>query len=165
MNKTFAIFQKGRIRRQEINFDRFIEEIKGILIILPGIEKAQVLFKVNARVKSLFIDINLFKEVFINLIMNSIEAMTGRGKIEIEMTDDSNSFHLKIKDNGKGMSETELQKIFTPFYTTSSDKGLGLGIPIVKRIVELHEGKVQCKSTPNQGTEFTITLSLKSMTL
>jgi len=62
---------------------------------------------------------------------------------------------LKVRDTGKGIAPANLSRIFTPFYTTRS-KGVGLGMSVVQRIIDLHRGRIEVDSELGKGTEFTI---------
>ena len=103
------------------------------------------------------VDAGKMERVFINLIKNAIEAMPDGGTLEIASAEDMDDLHITFSDTGIGMSEDVLAKLFTPLFTTKS-RGMGLGLPICKRIVEAHGGKISVHSTPNKGTIFTIKL-------
>jgi len=100
------------------------------------------------------------KEVIANLIINACEAMNGGGTIRIEeedrLSDDRGRvLMLKLQDNGPGIQSTILEKIFQPFFTTK-DEGTGLGLSIASRIIEEHNGYLECSSEVGKGTLFTI---------
>ena len=67
---------------------------------------------------------------------------------------------IEINDNGCGMTETVKTKIFTPFFTTKSKSGTGLGLPICSRMINAHNGKIDVESEPNKGTVFKIALPI-----
>lgn len=92
--------------------------------------------------------------VFINLIVNSIQAMHDGGKIEIKINDQDNLAILKFIDSGEGISDENLSKIFEPLFTTKQ-KGTGLGLASCKNIVEQHQGEISVENNP---TTFTIVL-------
>ncbi|MCV0400986.1 MAG: GHKL domain-containing protein [Nitrosopumilus sp.] len=92
--------------------------------------------------------------VFINLIINSIQAMPNGGKIQIKITDQDNLAILKFIDSGDGISEKNIEKIFEPLFTTKQ-KGTGLGLASCKNIIEQHHGEI---SVTNNPTTFTIVL-------
>jgi len=98
-------------------------------------------------------------QVFLNLIKNSSEAMTKGGKITVtsRLTDDS--VQITVSDEGPGVSEALIDKLFSPFVTTKKH-GSGLGLAISKRIVEDHNGKILAKSAEGEGTQILITLPL-----
>lgn len=99
-------------------------------------------------------------QLWTNLIDNAIDAVEKGGKIDISLSVRENEVMVCIRDNGQGIPEEEKQKIFDPFYTTKeSGEGSGLGLDIVKRIVEHHEGRVELNSEPG-NTEFRIYIPL-----
>lgn len=103
------------------------------------------------------------KQVFINLIKNSIEALeTVRydRKLEIKLTEESNSIIIVVKDNGPGIKKEDSAKVFESFYSTK-EKGSGLGLSISKQLIEEHRGTLTLLSTEQQGTSFSIRLPLQ----
>lgn len=93
------------------------------------------------------------KQVLINLLINSAQAFKSSGEIRImsRLMEQGNTFEIRIIDNGEGISESLMEKIFTPFFTTR-DNGSGLGLSITARIVENHGGIFEIESTPGKGT-------------
>lgn len=103
-------------------------------------------------------------QVFLNLISNAIHAIEGEGKIIIQTfpSEDRSKIHIAFSDNGIGIQEENLTKIFVPFYTTKEvGKGIGLGLSIVFSIIEEHNGTINVTSLINEGTKFTITLPVE----
>ena len=95
-------------------------------------------------------DKNQIKQVLFNIIKNAMEAVSGEGRIEI-MTDAEDDYVLMlIRDNGEGISEDVLSRIFTPYFTTK-ESGHGLGMMIVQRIVRDHAGQIGITSKAGQG--------------
>ncbi len=95
----------------------------------------------------------LFAQVFNSLLANAAEAMENHGSITLRATvsDDGRTVHVSLSDDGPGMTLEQLAKAFRPFYTTKT-KGLGVGLPLAKRIVERFGGSISIGSTPGQGT-------------
>jgi two-component system, NtrC family, sensor kinase len=110
-------------------------------------------------------DSNQLQQVFLNLITNARDAIesidkTGDRQISAETFFDSqnNKIVVKVKDSGIGIPKEQLEQIFNPFYTTKSpNKGMGLGLSIVYRIIESHRGIITVSSQEGTGTQFTIT--------
>ncbi|RUL54299.1 ATP-binding protein [Lysinibacillus antri] len=100
---------------------------------------------------------NRLKQMLINLVKNAIEVMQNGGTImvSIEYTDDG--VLLAVQDEGQGIAEAELKQLFTPFYTTK-EAGTGLGLVLVKKVVEEHNGSVTVESFVGKGTTFKITI-------
>jgi len=107
------------------------------------------------------IDIDLLKRMMLNLMKNAVHAMPQGGKLTIDLSWQllHNRFKVTVKDDGLGIEKDNLDKIFNPFFTTSS-KGTGLGLAMVRRMVEAHKGSISVKSEIGQGTEFNITLPI-----
>ena len=99
-------------------------------------------------------DTDKLDAVFINLIVNSIQAMHEGGTIEIKINERDNMIILEFVDSGEGIPDDELKKVFEPLFTTKQ-KGTGLGLASCKNIVEQHQGEISVKNNP---TTFTIRL-------
>ncbi len=105
----------------------------------------------------LFGDEQKLKQVLVNLIVNAQQACNCGKKIWVSLQDAPDSLILSVADNGVGMDEQQMQQIFEPFYTTK-ENGSGLGLTIVRQIVEKHQGQIEVFSRRNQGSCFKITL-------
>lgn len=105
------------------------------------------------------LNVPLFEWVIENLCKNSVDAMEGMGNICIIMDSTNNIINIDVQDDGKGIALKNKNKVFTPGYTTKK-RGWGLGLPLVKRIVEeYHHGKIYVKSSHvGKGTTFRIEL-------
>lgn len=100
---------------------------------------------------------NMLNQVFMNILVNACQAIKTEGIIEITTSFDNNKLKVSIKDNGKGMANTD--KIFDAGYTTKGvGVGTGLGLAISQKIVQKHNGKIDVKSELNIGSEFIITI-------
>ncbi|MFZ2301539.1 MAG: ATP-binding protein [Gallionella sp.] len=97
------------------------------------------------------------QQVFFNVIRNGIQAMAGRGVLEITTSSEGNQACIRIKDTGTGIRAEHLGKIFDPFFTTKGpDEGEGLGMYIVQKIVNKYNGTITLESVENKGTTVTI---------
>jgi PAS domain S-box-containing protein len=114
--------------------------IIGTQIIIDGVEPAM------ARG-----DHESIRRVFINLINNAIEAMDKHRELRINFSSDGEMIVTEIIDIGKGIPEEDMKNLFTPFFSTKP-RGTGLGLPIVKKIVEEHKGKIEIHSQGGVGT-------------
>ena len=112
----------------------------------------------------LFVKLNvaLFEWVIENLCKNAIDAMNGIGKIDIIVSEKENEINIDVQDTGKGIEKNKFKTVFNPGFTTKK-RGWGLGLSLVKRIVEeYHGGKIYVKQSEiNKGTTFRISLRLK----
>ncbi len=98
------------------------------------------------------------REVFVNLIVNAVDAMPEGGKLDVSSERQNGHLHLKFADSGTGMPDDVKQKIFEPFFSTKGAHGTGLGLSVSYSIIERHEGAISVVSEPGRGTVFTINL-------
>jgi PAS domain S-box-containing protein len=110
------------------------------------------------------IDAVQIEDAVLNLVANAIEAIEGQGAVTVRLhkrKDDQNADEIiiEVKDNGRGIAEENLTRIFSPFFTTHPN-GTGLGLPAVRRIARAHGGRVEVASTIGVGSIFTLTLRL-----
>lgn len=111
----------------------------------------------DPRIKA---DIEKLNRAFVNLIKNAIDAMPYGGKLTIKSTGTNDNVEFTFADTGMGMTKEQMGKIWTPFFTTKA-KGMGLGLPICKRIIEAHKGYITVESMPGIGTTFTVTIPIE----
>ncbi|MFQ5476438.1 MAG: PAS domain-containing sensor histidine kinase [Nitrosopumilus sp.] len=135
-----------------------VENISVYELVKNSIEKINSPndIRINVLGKDVNIDCDPVKldAVFINLIVNSIQAMHDGGKIEIKMHEDGAMVILEFIDSGDGIPEENLETVFEPLFTTKQ-KGTGLGLASCRNIVEQHQGKISVKNNP---TTFTVRL-------
>jgi signal transduction histidine kinase len=108
-------------------------------------------------------DASQMQQVILNLVMNGAEASIGRPERKVAITTRwetaTDSVVVDVTDNGEGIAPGNLPKIFDPFFTTKGEgKGVGLGLAVVYGIVDAHNGEITVKSTPGNGTTFTVTV-------
>jgi signal transduction histidine kinase len=102
-------------------------------------------------------DPDQLKQVFLNLVTNAVQAMDKRGgRITIETRGEGEYVEVTVSDNGPGIDPGDLSKVFDPFFTKRAE-GTGLGLTIVHRIIDEHEGHIEVESGP-EGTSFNVTL-------
>ena len=109
------------------------------------------------------IDPKRIRQVFINLTINSIQAMTEGGVLTIKVWEgienDEKMFYFQVQDTGYGISKRDFDKIFDPFYTTKDvGSGSGLGLSISHSVIEQHGGRIEVESVLGKGSKFTVIL-------
>jgi len=117
------------------------------------------------------IDPAQIEDAVLNLIINAIEAVNGDGEVKIRVARSQNDrtevFEeeaiVEVSDNGSGISEEDLTRIFNPFFTTRPG-GTGLGLPAVRRIARAHSGRIEVKSSSGKGSTFTLHLPINPQT-
>lgn len=142
---------------------------------ISGLEDGShfVTVQVDEDVPLLTADPNQLRQLFTNLITNALEAMevtVGERRVDIRASlvpEDAEpasagqplpaQVRIEVKDNGPGISEDDLERIFSPFFTTKP-QGTGLGLSIVRKVVDAHDGIIDATSAPGRGTTFRVTL-------
>ena len=110
----------------------------------------------------LWADSEQIKRVLINIIKNAIQAIPENKdpNIEVELSDEAQLIYINVKDNGSGIEATIGEKIFEPKFTTKSS-GMGLGLPMIKNIIEAYKGEITYKTTLGEGTIFSVSFPKK----
>lgn len=109
------------------------------------------------------VDGDKISQVLINLLLNSFDAVTEKGRIWLTIAKRKNNMTITIADDGPGIPESERQKIFTPFYS-KREEGTGLGLAISSRIVESYGGEIMVDSSDAGGAQFTVLLPMNRQT-
>jgi len=118
-------------------------------------------FKLEPDLDAIMADENQLMLVFTNVILNATEAMPKGGRLIIATFAKNKFIEIKVKDEGMGIPEEDLPKIFDPDYSSKS-KGTGLGLAICQSIVSMHNGEINVQSELNKGTEFVISLPVNN---
>ncbi|MEO8594952.1 MAG: ATP-binding protein [Candidatus Solibacter sp.] len=100
------------------------------------------------------------KQVMLNLVINAVQAMTGAGEIVLSARQRGASVVISVRDQGPGISDEDLDRVFNPFYTTK-DEGTGLGLSVVYQIVNQHGGEVIAERNPGGGMTFSLTIPME----
>lgn len=125
----------------------------------PTARTADVTFKVYvpANLPTVSVDVDQFKQVLLNLMLNAEQAMPGGGEVTIQASCDNDRVRLDLIDTGPGMPPEMLDKVFKPFFSTKPG-GTGLGLSITRKIIEAHGGQIEVQSEPDHGTKFSLWL-------
>jgi len=148
------------LRKRVTAFDKWLDEVLNDQKLSPGIALVRNL---SATGHAISFDSDRMRQVVINLIDNAAQAMSAgdntanNGRIVVTTAARLNAFELVIADNGPGIAAENLAKVFEPLFSTKSF-GTGLGLPMVKQVIEQHDGTVDIASTPGKGTKLTIRL-------
>ncbi|MBD3289396.1 HAMP domain-containing protein [candidate division KSB1 bacterium] len=140
------------INKERININDIITNL--IPILEGGSKPIKIETELDASVPGIMLDRDNIKRALNNLIKNSIEASKVGGKIIIKTTpvpDPDKTVKITIQDFGEGMDQEILEKIFEPYFTTKR-RGMGLGLSIVRRIIEDHDGDISIHSSRGKGT-------------
>jgi len=134
--------------------------VKDIVRLYPD---ARIYQKLSPDLPTLHVDIEQIRRVLINLIENGIDAAGEKAQISIETEMGDGEICLRVSDNGPGVREEDRQRIFQP-YISSKDSGMGLGLAVVRGIIEDHRGHISVTDAPTGGAQFEICLPLPEKT-
>ena len=139
---------------KESKFDLSVVTDEVINLAKANVKKIKFVKKYNKN-NMISADIERIKQLIWNLVTNSVKSINDKGIIELTIYKQNSSIALSIKDNGMGMDKSEIGKIYTPFYSKFTS-GIGLGMAIVRRIIEEHGFSIRLNSEKNIGTEVII---------
>jgi signal transduction histidine kinase len=147
--------------KQEINLNEIILEVKALMS--PAAEEKGLSLEdhLNPRLPRLYADPNQLNQVLVNLIKNAMEATESGDRITLATGSEDGQVWFSIQDNGKGMTAEVQEKIFHPFFTTK-EKGTGLGLAVIHKIITDHNGTIALETVPGLGSTFTIRLPVKA---
>jgi signal transduction histidine kinase len=130
-----------------------------VKLLTPDLEQRRIelCLSLPEALPDVFLDAQQMEQVFFNLLKNAMDAIPDTGKIGLSVMVDDTAVSVSVLDNGTGIPEALLGKIFDPYVTTKT-KGSGLGLMVVRRIIQSHGGTIQCASHEGEGTCFTVRL-------
>jgi len=135
----------------------FIEEYRR-LSLLPPPKKQTLRVKNSLEGVEIFADPHQFEMILLNLLRNSFEAFSDRqqGKaVSIRVLEQEKRVHIKVGDNGSGIDNELMDQVFVPFFSTK-EKGSGIGLSLVRQVMNKHEGSIQLESVPGEGTSISL---------
>ena len=150
--KDFLDFAKPKIPDlRPCSLEDVVE--KNLTFLASQIEEAQIQIIKNyqGNLPEILADTAMLYQTFLNILLNSFQALKENGVITICTWSESDQVHISFTDNGAGISEDVIKKIWTPFFTTK-DTGTGLGLGIVKNIIEAHKGQIHISNVQPLGT-------------
>ena len=156
--KDFAREEKSKMEAANINDG--IE--KTLNVIWNELKYKAEVVKEFGDIPEIRCDIRRLNQVFMNIIVNAVQAIENHGIIKVKTYGSDDSVIIQISDTGKGISKENINKIFDAFFTTKEPgKGTGLGLSISYKIIEGHNGKIKVESEVGKGTTFTIKLPVQ----
>jgi signal transduction histidine kinase len=162
--RNFSAYAK---RQSSKSFDKQFLDVREVLeSIVPLVCSELALDHIRLQINvpsetKVCADRHSMEEIFINLIVNACQAMPGGGEIEISAEEENAWITIRVRDTGPGLAQDQLRRIFEPFYTTKS-YGTGLGLYVVKQLVEKNGGGIEAQSQQGVATTFYIILPFVS---
>lgn len=151
---------RGEAEQQIESISKIIEEASALALVGAKELSIRVKFAFDRRYDEVLADKVQIQQVLLNLMRNAIEAMAGAERRELEVSvapADGERVEVRVSDTGSGMSESAMEHLFQPFFTTKPH-GMGVGLSICRTIIEAHGGSIQARPNPRGGTIFSFTL-------
>jgi two-component system sensor kinase FixL len=155
-----AFYLPRTLKAEDVDINSLLLEVQDLIKSNCRAKKIHSHFKTSGGRAVVKGDRERLKQVFLNLVNNSMEAMEKGGRLSVESDVKGDHVEIRIVDEGCGIAEKEREKIFSPFYTTKKH-GTGLGLSISKSIIEDHAGSaLTVESEEGKGTAFTVSMPL-----
>jgi len=149
---------------EDVSIAHEIDEVMTLVGHELELEKIQVIKDIPGNLSHIRADRKQIQEIFFNIIRNAGQAMEKEGKITVRARKVDSKIVIDIEDTGHGIPEDRLEQIFNPFYTTKAPgKGTGLGLFIVRQVINRNNGTISVKSKVGEGTRFTLTFPIPQL--
>jgi signal transduction histidine kinase len=161
----FARPSQPKLNREDLN--QIVEKMMLLVDTESHKKNVQIIKNFNDFLPPVVLDREQIKQVLLNVLLNAVDATPEDGTIFVETAPIKKNGSLDyvqivIKDTGRGIPEEDLDKVFTPFFTTKHE-GSGLGLAISHQIIQEHQGNIEVESTKNQGTTFRINIPVNPL--
>ena len=145
------------------DINEVIEKSIDLISHQASMQSIKIEKKIKPKIPRIMIDKGQIQQVFINILLNAIEAMPQGGTLTISSGIEGQMITIGFADTGAGIPEENMRKIFDPFFTTKKQgRGTGLGLSVSYGIIERHRGRLDVKSRVEKGTTFIIKLPIES---
>jgi signal transduction histidine kinase len=157
IHTLLEIAHPRRSRSERVELAPLLDET--LAFVAERLEQRGVRVKPSLAPAAVIGDPERLQQLFLNLFLNAADAMPNGGELHVELAADEGQVRVRVADTGIGIAAADLERIYEPFFTTKeAGQGSGLGLMVCKGIVADHGGRIDVKSEPGAGTEFTIVL-------
>ncbi|TGK22380.1 hybrid sensor histidine kinase/response regulator [Leptospira fluminis] len=159
-NLTFNLLQLGKPgeigkEKEILDLNEVVESVIEVFRKASRLKECEIIFQKSKEVVRIFSNSDQLSLLISNIVLNSADATANKGRIQISVLERNHHPMIKIQDNGIGMSQEILRKIFQPYFTTKkTGQGTGLGMFVAKEIADLFGIRIEIDSEPDKGTEF-----------
>jgi signal transduction histidine kinase len=157
LNQYLEFARPMPVKPVSTNINVLVEDCLVLLRPLLRKKHVQLHTELANGLPSCRLDVNQLKRVIVNIVLNSIEAISDHGTLQVSTTSRTGRVQIAVRDDGEGVREEDLPRVFDPYFTTKSS-GSGLGLPLSKMIIEQHEGTILIESRLGEGSVVTVSL-------
>ena len=159
--------RRGNGRREPTDLVQLVQEV--LVLVAKDLQNHRVRLQTQLEPQPVMVEVNAgqLQQVLLNLIINARQAMEGGGQlhVQVRISSEPGLAEIVVRDSGHGIPAESLRKIFEPYFTTKTadtqgQGGTGLGLAMVREVIEAHQGRIRVESTVGQGTTFTLKLPL-----
>jgi len=159
IEKLLGFARKQQAEQGPVNVNEAMESVQRLIAFNVERKHVDLVTDLDPGLPVVLADRQLLQEVFMNLLLNAIDAVDAAGTIEVASREESGDVILSVTDHGHGIAPEHVDQIFDPFFTTKkTGEGTGLGLSICLSIVQAHGGRIDVTSTPGQTTTFAVVL-------
>jgi two-component system NtrC family sensor kinase len=151
-------------QKEAVDINNIIQTSLALTRSQAMIQDVKVFTTLSDHLPPIVVDGDQIQEVFLNIILNAIDAMPKGGELHVTstMTDGEHAVQIRFADTGRGIPPENLDKVFDPFFTTKGAKGTGLGLAVAYGVIDQHRGKITMESKAGKGTTCLIDLPVKT---
>jgi signal transduction histidine kinase len=162
MNQLLSFARRKPLERRAVDLGEIVEDSLEMFEERIAHSRITIEKTIESSLPPVLADRDQLIQVLINLVMNSLHAMPEGGRLGLSLDRENGHVRVGVSDTGHGMPEEIRSKVFDPFFTTKDfGKGTGLGLTVVKGIIEEHGGTIAVESVVDKGTTFWIRLPLE----
>lgn len=159
-HRLMQLARPGPDRVAPIELDEVVRDVAGMLKLAGKLGRVECVLELGNEPLWVTVNRTRIEQILVNLVINAVDAIPGEGTVTVSArpSDDDKRVICSVRDSGTGMTPEVLAKIFDAFYTTKGERGTGLGLPVVRDIVETYGGKLVVETEPGRGSTFTFDL-------
>jgi len=159
----FRKIQKQKLNVQETHIGHFVSEVCSSFVKTAEEQNTRLIINNHAKLDKIWVDRDSVEKLVFNLLSNAVKNTPSGRSIEVNVFKKDDNIAVQVRDEGKGMSKDVLSKLFTRFASFNSDKSkpsTGIGLSIVKEVIDKHHAKIQVDSDVDRGSSFTVLFPL-----
>jgi PAS domain S-box-containing protein len=159
-HRLMQLARPGPDRVAPIELEAVVRDVAAMLKQAGKLGRVECVLELGSEPLSVTVNRTRIEQILVNLVINAVDAIQGEGTVTVSVrpSDDGKRVVCEVRDTGTGMAPDVLDKIFDAFYTTKGERGTGLGLPVVRDIVETYGGKLIVDTAPGRGSTFTFDL-------
>lgn len=159
-HRLMQLARPGADQLAPLDINNVVRDVAAMLKLAGKLGRIELVLSLPASPLVVTVNRTSIEQIFVNLIINAVDATGDAGTITIEVRPGDGRVVCSVQDTGTGIAAEQHEKIFEPFYTTKGDLGTGLGLPVVREIVTSYGGQIRVASQLGHGATFTFDLPL-----